>query len=154
MDRDRLLLGLAAVFAGLTVLVTVAALAVQPFLLIVAIPFAILTYFLWYQATGRLEARTRRRQTRARQATATDAGPRGGAATGRRPPGPNDGPSRAEAYRRLGLEPGAGESAVKRAYRERVKEVHPDTETGDQETFKQVTRAYERLTEDEARANT
>jgi curved DNA-binding protein CbpA len=35
-----------------------------------------------------------------------------------------------------------------------VKEVHPDTETGDQETFKRVTRAYERLTEGEARTNT
>jgi DnaJ-domain-containing protein 1 len=158
VDRDRLLLGLAAVFAGLTVLVAVAALAVQPFLLFVALPFAVLTYFLWYQATGRLEARTRRRQARrgerARRAASAGAGPRGGAANGRRPPQPNDGPSRAEAYRRLGLEPGADESAVKRAYRERVKEVHPDTETGDQETFKRVTRAYERLTEGEARTNT
>ena len=154
MDRDRLLLGLAAVFAGLTVLLAVAALAVQPFLLLVAVPFAVVTYFLWYQATGRLEARTRRRQERAseraRQTAATGAGPRGGTASGRRPPQPDDGPSRTEAYRRLGLEPGADESAVKRAYRERVKEVHPDTETGDQETFKQVTRAYERLTEGDA----
>ena len=152
VDRDRLLLGLAAVFAGLTVLVAVAALAVQPFLLLVALPFAALTYFLWYQATGRLEERTRRRQTRARRAASAGAGagPRGGTTDGRRPPQPTDGPSRAEAYRRLGLEPGADESAVKRAYRERVKEVHPDTETGDQEAFKQVTRAYERLTEDDA----
>jgi hypothetical protein len=150
VDRDRLLLGLAAVFAGLTVLVGVAALAVQPFLLLVAAPFAVLTYLLWYQATGRLAARTRRRRERARRTAAAGAGPRGGTANGRRPPRPDDEPSRAEAYRRLGLEPGADESAVKRAYRERVKEVHPDTETGDQETFKRVTRAYERLTESDA----
>jgi DnaJ-domain-containing protein 1 len=155
VDRDRLLLGLAAVFAGLTVLVAVASLAVQPFLLLVAVPFAVVTYFLWYQATGRLEARTRRQRAseRARRTTAAGAGPRGGAATGRRPPQPNDGPSRAEAYRRLGLEPGADEETVKRAYRERVKEAHPDTETGDQETFKKVTRAYERLTDGDTQAN-
>ncbi|MFB6143312.1 MAG: J domain-containing protein [Halorientalis sp.] len=55
------------------------------------------------------------------------------------------GPSDADAYRVLGLEPGADEGAVRRAYRERVKEVHPDN-GGDVETFKQVTRAYERLT--------
>lgn len=141
-------------FAGLTVLLAVAALAVQPFLLVVAAPFAVLTYFLWYQATGRLEARTRRRQERvgerARRTAAAGAGPRGGAANERRSPQPTDGPSRVEAYRRLGLEPGADESAVKQAYRERVKEVHPDTETGDQESFKAVTRAYERLTESDA----
>lgn len=154
MDRDRLLLGLAATFAGLTALLTVAALAVQPFLLFVAIPFGLVTYFLWYQATGRLEARTRRRSRRAERQRATgrtaSTGPRGEAGDRRRQrpgvPPADDGPSRAEAYRRLGLEPGANDAAVKRAYRERVKEVHPDTADGDQETFKRVTRAYERLT--------
>jgi DnaJ-domain-containing protein 1 len=154
VDRDRLLLGLAATFAGLTALLTVAALAVQPFLLFVAIPFGLATYFLWYQATGRLEARTRRRSRRAERQRATgrtaSTGPRGEAGDRRRQrpgaPPADDGPSRAEAYRRLGLEPGANDAAVKRAYRERVKEVHPDTADGDQETFKRVTRAYERLT--------
>jgi len=153
VDRDRLLLGLAATFAGLTVLLTVAALAVQPFLLLVALPFGLVTYFLWYQATGRLEARTRRRGDPATRSRATgrtaSTGPRGGTGGQRRRPGApaaDDGPSRAEAYRRLGLEPGADEAAVKRAYRERAKEVHPDTADGDQEAFKEVTRAYERLT--------
>jgi hypothetical protein len=55
-------------------------------------------------------------------------------------------PSEAQAYRTLGLEPGADDAAVKRAYREKVKEVHPDTDSGDEEAFKQLTRAYERLT--------
>jgi curved DNA-binding protein CbpA len=36
---------------------------------------------------------------------------------------------------------------VRAAYRERVKEVHPDTEGGDEEAFKRVTRAYETLRE-------
>ncbi|MFB6075195.1 MAG: J domain-containing protein [Haloarculaceae archaeon] len=53
--------------------------------------------------------------------------------------------SAAEAYRRLGLEPGADQSAVKAAYRERVKAVHPDTDGGDEERFKRVKEAYERL---------
>jgi DnaJ-domain-containing protein 1 len=154
VDRDRLLLALAATFAGLTVLLAVAALAVQPFLLAVALPFAVLTYFLWYQATGRLEARTRRRRARAgeRARRAASAGPRGGTGAGAVGPRPDDGPSREEAYRRLGLDPGADADAdaVKRAYRERVKEVHPDTADGDEETFKEVTRAYERLTDAEA----
>jgi curved DNA-binding protein CbpA len=41
----------------------------------------------------------------------------------------------------------ADESAIKRAYRRKVKEVHPDTDGGDEEQFKRVTRAYERLTD-------
>jgi len=53
---------------------------------------------------------------------------------------------RTEAYRALGLSPDADEEAVKRAYREKVKEVHPDTDGGDEEAFKRVNRAYERLT--------
>jgi curved DNA-binding protein CbpA len=53
---------------------------------------------------------------------------------------------RKEAFRTLGLSVDADEDAVKRAYREKVKEVHPDTDGGDEEAFKKVNRAYERLT--------
>lgn len=53
-----------------------------------------------------------------------------------------------EAYRVLGLDPGADTTDVKQAYREKVKSVHPDTATGDEEAFKRVTQAYERLAED------
>jgi hypothetical protein len=59
---------------------------------------------------------------------------------------PDDGPSTAEAYRTLGVERGADEATIKRAYREKVKDVHPDAEGGDEETFKRVNRAYEQLT--------
>jgi hypothetical protein len=55
-------------------------------------------------------------------------------------------PTIAEAYRTLGLDPGADEAAVRAAYRERVKSVHPDADSGDEEQFKRVNRAYERLT--------
>ena len=53
-----------------------------------------------------------------------------------------------EAYDRLGLDPDADADAVKRAYREKVKEVHPDTEGGDEDAFKRIKTAYERLDED------
>ena len=72
----------------------------------------------------------------------------GSGTTGRRRRARRDGPSVAEAYRRLDLDPTADEAAVREAYRERVKEVHPDAADGDEETFKRVTAAYERLTDD------
>ena len=165
------MVGLAAVFAGLTVLLVVVALAKQPFLLALALPFGATTYFLWYHASGRLADRARtvprgERERGPRFGSEPGAGARfrGGAdrreefdprsrvageeARGRggrrsaRPP-----PSLAAAYRTLDLEPGASEEAVRRAYRAKVKRVHPDTDTGDEERFKAVNRAYERLTE-------
>lgn len=47
----------------------------------------------------------------------------------------------ARAFARLGLPPSAGESAVRAAYRERVKEAHPD-HGGDRETFRELREAY------------
>lgn len=158
MDRDRLLMGLAAVFAGLTVLLVVVAFTQQLFLLVLAVPFGATTYFMWYQASGRLAERTRTRRVRAgsRFDGGSDAagGPGGfgaGARDGRRRVNvrpPATGPSRAEAYRTLGLDPDADEEDVRRAYRERVKEVHPDRPAGDEDEFKRVTQAYERLTDE------
>jgi hypothetical protein len=83
------------------------------------------------QARGQQTGRQRQRAGQQRQ---------------RRAPRADDGPSRAEAYRILGLDSDADESAVKEAYRRKVKEVHPDTDGGDEERFKKVNRAYERLT--------
>jgi curved DNA-binding protein CbpA len=51
-----------------------------------------------------------------------------------------------EAYRVLGLSPGSDADAVRDAYREKVKNVHPDAEGGDEESFKRVNEAYETLT--------
>ncbi|MFC6824385.1 J domain-containing protein [Halopelagius fulvigenes] len=181
MDRDRLLIGLAAVFAGLTTLFVVLALAYQPFLFAVAVPFGVVTYLLWYHASGRLEARTRTRTRRRangdHRANDASRGPGGfeGFGPGRRAAGaggtadagrrtaggrraaggrqrtagprPSNEPSKAEAYRTLGLDADATDDEVKRAYRSRVKEVHPDTDSGDEETFKRVNRAYERLSD-------
>lgn len=62
-----------------------------------------------------------------------------------RAPSAQTGPSTAEAYRILDVDPESDADTVRRAYRERVKQVHPDTEDGDEETFKRVTEAYETL---------
>jgi hypothetical protein len=182
VDRDRLLLGLAAVFTGLAVLLAVLSFVYSLFLLIVALPFGATAYFMWYHASGRMEARTRARargtrrasdgglgagegspggfSARAREAReradgragrgfgagASAAGARG---AGERQYAPStvQGPTPEEAYRTLGLEPGADSDAVRSAYRRKVKEVHPDTDSGNEEAFKEVNRAYETLTD-------
>ncbi len=147
------MLGLAAVFAGVTVVLVVLAFVRQLFLLFLALPFAATTYIMWTHATGRLAERTRRRARRTPPggfgATAGGAsGPFEGSG-GRRTAGTasDAGQSRREAYETLGLDPGASDDAVRRAYRTKVKEVHPDTEGGDEEAFKRVNRAYETLTD-------
>jgi hypothetical protein len=170
VDRDQLVMALASVFAGLTVLVAVLGLVYQPFLLLLAVPFGATAYFMWFQASGRLADRTRRRVKQGRDRDrdrfggfgagarrenvrenyrrATNGGTRGaGARQTRSAPNTRTGPSRAEAYRALGLDTSATAEEVKRAYRSKVKEVHPDTQDGSEEAFKRVNRAYETLTD-------
>jgi len=65
----------------------------------------------------------------------------GGPTAGRR----DEGLSAREAYDVLGLDPGADADAIRTAYRDRVKDVHPDAEGGDEEAFRRVRDAYERL---------
>jgi len=167
VDGDGLVVGIAAVFAGTTVLLAVLAFVYQPFLLLFALPFGLATYFMWYHASGRLTDRVQRTagRTRRRRANPAGEGPGGfeGFGPGRRAAGsgqtgegarreaprtrPNE-PSIAEAYETLGVDPGADEESVTEAYRELVKSTHPDTESGDEEAFKRVNRAYERLIEE------
>jgi hypothetical protein len=198
VDESRLLLGMAAVFAGTTVLFAMLGIVYSPVLLLVAALFGVVTYVLWTHGTGRLAARiyaqvqrqaatdaerARRRQRRrsreAGRARAGDggfgagpredweppgdrrrqSGPRGRRRAGQRQrteqrqrrdraPRSSDRPTEAEAYRTLGLDPGADQQAIKQAYREKVKTVHPDTDGGDKEQFKDVKSAYERLVEE------
>lgn len=167
MDRDQLVMALASVFAGLTVLVAVLGIVYQPFLLLLSIGFGATAYFMWYQASGRLDERTRRRVRQGRDRDrdrfsgfgagarrenvrenyrrATNGGARGRRT--RRAPSARSGPSRREAYRALGLDTTATAEEVKRAYRSKVKEVHPDTKGGSEEAFKRVNQAYETLTD-------
>jgi len=175
VSKETLLLGLAAVFAGLAaVLGILTVVRMNPFVLILAAPFAFLAYLLWYQGTGRLAEQAQRRADRgefrdrresgfgagARRAARESRGQRearqryearfGGEATadggtGRAAPQPSTGPSATEAANVLGVSPDADDDAVKRAYREKVKDVHPDAPDGDEERFKRVQRAYDRL---------
>ena len=163
MPRSQLVIALASVFAGLTVLLAVLGFAYSPVALVVALPFGAVTYALWYHASGRLRERVRREARAGRTRTTTErggfgagpredwTGPRGGGGfrdgRQRRATRRTTGPSTRDAYRTLDLDPGADESSIRRAYREKVKETHPDTEDGSERRFKRVNEAYERLSE-------
>ncbi|QZP37494.1 J domain-containing protein [Halobaculum magnesiiphilum] len=177
MDRDVLLLGIAAVLAGLTATLAMLGIAYSPFVFLAALPTGAAAYFLWYQASGRLKEDMRSRaagrrsargagegapggdsrfarEARARMGDGGRVGPRGadgrGARTrGRGPTGgpamnANSGMPPGDARRTLGVDADASGSEVKAAYRDRVKETHPDS-GGDEEEFKRVNRAYETL---------
>lgn len=204
MYRSSLVTGLAAAFGvmslalGLTAAVTGNWLVLFP-----AALFAVVTYFMWYHASGRLADRVYRSAERA--ATRTDgsvanggggrrrsatagrggfgAGPRedwerpgaqsrervrrervrqerarrrrardhvtgvGGGSRRRAPADGATGMTAREAASVLGVGPDAPGEDVRSAYRERIREVHPDTEGGDEDEFKRVRDAYERLSE-------
>lgn len=171
MHRSRLLLGIAAVFAGITVSLVTLGFVYNLVLLVFAVPFAITTGILWYHATGRLArkverdayrepnrgfgpspgAARQRARERARWQAAGRRGPsrEGPGRAGRRATvGEPSGPSPTEAYRILGVNADADDDAIREAYREKVKRVHPDRADGNEEAFKRVTRAYERVRND------
>jgi hypothetical protein len=175
-DRDTLGIVLAGVFAGLAVLLAIVALAKQPFLLLLALPFGAAAYLVWQSATGSvpLGGRARRvrpeeeREKRRRRAERDPTGAREGFdardrrhrrtdqradAGGQRSEHTRRGQqserlARREAARVLGVDADAEPAVVRRAYRESVKEVHPDAAGGDTEAFQRVNEAYERLTEE------
>lgn len=172
MNRARFLLGLASVLAGTTVLLAVLGVVYNLLILVFAVPFAVGTYMIWGDATGRIQARARKRsrsrrsrKTRAR-VNRQRAGPGGrggvdsvGRTVGgdtrqrrsrerRTAPTVESGQTNEEARQVLGVDAGADEAEIKRAYRERAKEVHPDRSDGDAESFKRVTDAYEQLVEE------
>ena len=180
VDRDVLLLGIAAVLAGLTATLAMLAIAYSPFVILAAIPTGAAAYFLWYQASGRLKEDMRSRATgrrsgpragegapggnsrfareaRARMGDGGRVGPRGAGGRGARTRGRGStggaamagtsGMPPGDARRTLGVDADASQSEVKAAYRDRVKETHPDS-GGDEEEFKRVNSAYEPLKED------
>ncbi|PSQ44826.1 molecular chaperone DnaJ [Halobacteriales archaeon SW_7_68_16] len=166
MDRSALVLGIAAVFAGLTVLMTALAARYGLFLLVVVVPFGLTSYVMWAHATGRMDRRAHRAASdradrRARGRTAGDGpgafgrsrrrarGDRGTAGgdggVGPRPPDAAPELSRREAAGVLGVDVDADPERIKRAYRERAKTVHPDADGGDSDRFKRLNDAYEVL---------
>lgn len=56
-------------------------------------------------------------------------------------------------YEILSLETSATSSEIKRAYRKLSLLLHPDKETGDEKAFMKLSKAYQALTDDEARKN-
>ena len=161
MQKDRLVFALTLVFAAMTGLVLlIAVAAVEPVLFVLAVPLGAATAVFWYQSSGKLRERVRRTQQAGGRRRESQGGFGAGARRearrdrqrarngGRRQPWEQtvSDLSPAEAYRRLDLENGADESEVIRAYRRKVKEVHPDR-GGDEEAFKRVTEAYETLLE-------
>jgi len=164
-------MGVAAVLVGITVLMLLVGVVVNPFFFFVAVPFAGSAYLLWYQASGKLAERIHREAAAGRFSAADgrrEAGP-GGFGAGRRSGrfsrerarqargnrrrarastnGRSSTLSAAEARRVLEVQPTADESDLKAAYRQKVKTAHPDAPEGDEETFKRVERAYEALSE-------
>ncbi|RJS99518.1 molecular chaperone DnaJ, partial [Halococcus sp. IIIV-5B] len=63
MSAPRLLVGLVSVFAGLTVVLAILGFVYSPVVLVIAVPFGVVTYVLWYHVSGRLGERVYR-QTR------------------------------------------------------------------------------------------
>ncbi len=175
MSRNDLIMGIAAVFVGITALMLITGVVVNPFFLFVALPFGGAAYLMWYQASGKLAERIRANPAGYARSARSDGGPggfdagpfegrftrervrenrqraRGQQTGGRRGRdagvGQPTGLSQAEAADILGVDAGADAETVKTAYREKVKTAHPDAPEGDEEEFKSVKQAYETLGE-------
>ena len=148
MKHQRLLVALASVFTGIAVLLVMLGIVYNLVIVVFAIPFGLAAYFLWYHVTGRLGRRATWREV---DPSSNPTGDRSSRERDDRSrwSGPIDQPmqnlSTREAYRRLDLEPDASQEEVRRAYRRKVKDVHPDREAGSEQAFKEVRTAYERL---------
>lgn len=173
VSETQLVTGIAAAFAAMSAVLALAAAAtVTPLVLVPAVAFALAAYFMWFHASGRLAARVyagvEAQATReSRQRTSVGAGPRGawerprGTATRTerarrrrstrertaRQQAADEARARRRAARVLGVEPDADEAAIRSAYRDRIKDVHPDADGGDEAEFKRVREAYEALAE-------
>jgi len=55
-------------------------------------------------------------------------------------------------YKQLGVEKDASKSEIKKAYFKLARAYHPDRQTGDEEKFKEIQRAYEILSDEHKRA--
>jgi len=84
VTNRTILVGMAATFVGLTALLIVAGIVVNPLLLAVAVPFGAVAYLLWYHASGKLRDRIRREADAANATERERARQRARAATNRR----------------------------------------------------------------------
>ncbi len=56
-------------------------------------------------------------------------------------------------YELLGVKRSATKAEIKKAFRKLAAKYHPDKKTGDETKFKEITEAYEVLSDDNNRAN-
>lgn len=176
MQRSRFIIALAVAFGAMTVALAIAGALYNLAILAPAGLFGAVTYLLWMHGTGRLAARVYRRVEQQAATNGGPSGPSGATEARRQEPtgrtrrsrrtgsrrttdrrrgtsatrpdrSEPEEMSRREASRVLDVEIGADQETIKRAYRERVKDVHPDAADGDTQAFKRVRTAYERLEE-------
>jgi hypothetical protein len=158
--------GLTAVFAVCAVVFGVLGAVYSVVAFGVAVPFGLAAAIFYYHASGRLARRAFRRREVSREQYEREqrrrgAAGRGAAGSGRSDPRgrrfgsrasrasqggsaePSTGP-RNEDYQVLGVDPDASEDEVRDAYRDKVRELHPD-QGGDEAAFSRVNEAYERV---------
>ena len=152
VKQTNLIWGLVVVFAAIAAVQIVLGVRYTPALFAVAVPFAAAAYLLWYHVSGRMarNVRTRARERPSWEDARAEARARGEPFEGqrRRAPPADDQMAPSAAYEALGLDSDATDAEIRRAYREKVKETHPDRRGGDEEAFKRVSEAYQRLKAD------
>ena len=65
MTNRTIVVGLAGAFVGMTALLVIGGVVLHPIALVLAVPFGLVSYFLWYHATGRLHDQAWRTAERA-----------------------------------------------------------------------------------------
>jgi hypothetical protein len=131
-------------FGVMTLVLVGVGIVVNPVILGLAAVFALTTGLMYYHLSGQMAASVYRH---VEQQAATNG--QTGAGGSHTTPKSEDEISitEKEAYEVLGVPLGSDDEAVTEAYRDRIKEAHPDTDGGSEEEFKRVKDAYEILQE-------
>lgn len=144
----------AAISAVIALMFSVLGSVVSVVAFLVAVPFAVTAVVLWRQASTRLNGANQRRRSTGhggrddhrQRRRHDDRYGRHQQTTNGQIQSPPTHVSAAEARSILDVSSDADQAAVRDAYRRRIKEVHPD-QGGEEEEFRRVTAAYERLRE-------
>jgi hypothetical protein len=130
-------------FGLMTLALVVVGIVVNPVILALAGIFALTSGLMYYHLSGQMAADVYRRVEQ--QATAHGQPGAGGSSN----PAEDDelNISEQDAYEALGVPADADQETIKEAYRQQIKEAHPDTDGGSEEEFKRIKDAYELLQE-------
>lgn len=156
MKRSVSIFGLAIFSAGLSGLLVISALLFSTESLLV-IPFLLVLFIIWYVYSVRYRGKPEPREPRSERHDYDAAQSQGHQqqkrssfdrqtrtqSTNQKNTGQQHMTSQ-EAYKWLEIPPDAPNHEVRQAYRDKIKEVHPDR-GGDEETFRQVRDAYEQI---------